>query len=62
MNKIAIIGIIIAAVIIGVILFYQSNNLATDEKTPNIVNIKTPEPTGKHYTILLNESMGMRNP
>ncbi len=71
MNKIVIIGIIIAVVIGGITLFYLDNNLATNGKTPNPVNVTSPAPTvnvtspapiGKHYTILLNESMGIRNP
>ena len=62
MNKIAIIGIIIAVVFIGGILFYLENNIVIDEKTPSTVNANAPVSTGKHYTVLLNESMGIRNP
>lgn len=58
----AMIGIVVAIVVGGVTLFYLENNLAANEKTPSTVNSSSSVPKGKHFTVFLNESMGIRNP
>ncbi len=61
MNKGAIIGLIIAIAIIGVI----ASSLSSSENAPDVNDlteeiIEESEPTGRSLTLELNESMGMK--
>ncbi len=61
MNKGAIIGIIIAIAIIGVI----ASSLSSSENTPDVNDateeiIEEPKPTGRSLTLELEETVGMK--